>query len=157
MLNWAASNKLSLASNSLNTRNITKNTKTKEIIYKELSYKIVGLLFSLIKTLGGDYQEKYYQRGFEKLIYKEAIPFDRELFVKVEIDGEQIGKHFVDFVIDKRIVLEFKKGSFPRIGDIKQVLMYLKTLNLKLGILAYFSSNGVKIKRIINKDFREIL
>ena len=36
---------------------------TKEIIYKELSYKIVGLLFDLYKSIGGDYQEKYYQHG----------------------------------------------------------------------------------------------
>ncbi len=28
--------------------------------------------------------------------------------------------------------------------------MYLKTTGLKLGILAYFGTNGVKVKRIIN-------
>ena len=37
-----------------------------KIIYKELSYKIVGILFDVFKCLGGGCQEKYYQRAIKK-------------------------------------------------------------------------------------------
>jgi GxxExxY protein len=121
-----------------------------EILYKELSYEIVGALFDAFKALGASYKEKYCQRAVEKFLVKRKIPYKKEYPVDIMIESEFIGKHFLDFLIDDKVVLEIKKGNDSNISDIKQVLMYLKTTKLKLGILAYFGSNGVKYKRIIN-------
>ncbi|MBU0569199.1 GxxExxY protein [Patescibacteria group bacterium] len=128
---------------------------TRKLIYKELSYKIVGVLFGTYNQLGVSYHEKYYQKAIEKLLVKEKVKFQKEFPVKIEIDGESIGKHFVDFVVEDKIVLEIKKGNRFRMGDIKQVLMYLKSSKMKLGMLAYFGSNGVRMKRIINRHFKD--
>lgn len=66
--------------------------KTKiSLIYPELGYKIIGILYDVCNRLGSGYQEKYYQ---------------------------------------KALAVEFNK--------------------LKLGILANFTSEGVKYKRILN-------
>lgn len=123
-----------------------------DILYKELSYEIVGALFDTFKTLGSNYQEKYCQRAVEKFLTKRRIPFKREVPVEITIEDERIGRHFLDFLIDGSVVLEIKKGNKRNMSDIKQVLMYLKTTGLKLGILAYFGSNGVTYKRIINNS-----
>ena len=123
-----------------------------KIIYKELSYEIVGALFDAFKSLGSNYQEKYCQRAVEKFLIKRRIPFKREVPVEINIEDENIGRHFLDFLIDDSVVLEIKKGNKQNMSDIKQVLMYLKTTGLKLGILAYFGNNGVTYKRIINSS-----
>lgn len=123
-----------------------------KILYKDLSYKIVGALFDAFKSLGSNYQEKYCQRAVELFLLKRKIPFKREVPVQVVIEENIIGKHFLDFLIDNVVVLEIKKGNKETMSDIKQVLMYLKTTGLKLGILAYFGNNGVTYKRIINSD-----
>lgn len=128
-----------------------KQTNNK-IIYKELSYEIVGALFDAFKSLGSNYQEKYCQRAVEKFLTKRRIPFKREFPVEITIEDEKIGRHFLDFLIDDSVVLEIKKGNKQSMSDIKQVLMYLKTTGIKLGILAYFGSSGVKYKRIINSQ-----
>lgn len=125
-----------------------------KIIYKELSYEIVGALFDAFKSLGSNYQEKYCQRAVEIFLVKRKIPFKREVLVKIAVDDNLIGKHFLDFLISDAVILELKKGNKNNMSDIKQVLMYLKTTGLKLGILAYFGSNGVTYKRIINSDSR---
>lgn len=127
-----------------------KNQQSNKILYKELSYEIVGALFDTFKTLGSSYQEKYCQRVVEKFLIKRKISFKREFPVEIVVEDERIGRHFLDFLIDDSIVLEIKKGNKQNMSDIKQVLMYLKTTGLKLGILAYFGSNGVTYKRIIN-------
>lgn len=121
-----------------------------KILYKDLSYQAIGAAFDAFKSLGSNYQEKYCQRAIEKFLIRREIPFQREVPVKISIEEEQIGRHFLDFLIDGKIILEIKKGNRPNMSDIKQVLMYLKTTGLKLGILVYFGSNGVKYKRIIN-------
>lgn len=125
-----------------------------EILYKELSYEIVGALFDAFKSLGSNYQEKYCQRAVEKFLIKRKLSFKKEVPVEIFIEDESIGRHFLDFLIDDSIIFEIKRGNRSNMSDIKQVLMYLKTKRLKLGILAYFGSNGVKYKRIINNDSR---
>lgn len=121
-----------------------------EILYKELSYQIVGALFDAFKTIGANYQEKYCQRAVEKFLIKRSLLYKREVPVVIAVEGESIGRHFLDFLINDAVILEIKKGNRTNMSDIKQVLMYLKTTGLKLGILAYFGSDGVKYKRIIN-------
>lgn len=129
-----------------------QNQQSDKILYKELSYQIVGALFDAFKTLGSNYQEKYCQRAVEKFLINRRIIFKREVPVKILVNDEFIGRHFLDFLIDNKIVLELKKGNRTNISDVKQVLMYLKTTGLKLGILAYFGVDGVKYKRIINSQ-----
>ncbi|TSC75343.1 MAG: hypothetical protein G01um101430_438 [Parcubacteria group bacterium Gr01-1014_30] len=56
----------------------------------------------------------------------------------------------MDFVIDNKIVLELKKGERFSKKHIEQVYAYLKAANLELGIIAYFTKQGVRFKRIVN-------
>lgn len=129
-----------------------QNQKSDKILYKDLSYQVVGALFDTFKVLGSNYQEKYCQRTVEKFLIKRKVLFKREVPVQISVEGEKIGNHFLDFLISNVIILEIKKGNKTNMSDIKQVLMYLKTTGLKLGILAYFGSNGVVFKRIINSQ-----
>lgn len=78
------------------------------LIYPELSYKIMGALFKVHSILGSSYQEKYYQRAIEQEFIIQNINFQREVSVDVEYSDIKVGKHFLDFVIDQKIVLETK-------------------------------------------------
>lgn len=93
-----------------------------EILYKELSYQIVGALFDAFKSIGANYQEKYCQRAVAKFLEQRKIAFKREIPFDILIEDEKIGNHFLDFLIEEEIVLEIKKGNRPNISDIKQVL-----------------------------------
>ncbi len=121
-----------------------------KVIYPELSYRIVGILFDVHTELGNRYQEKYYQRAVEVKLKKEKIPYVREIAVDLMMDGEKIGKYFLDFLIDGKIIIELKvKSTFVK-NDFRQISAYLKASNLKLGILANFYGNSLEYKRILN-------
>jgi len=122
-----------------------------KIIEPELSYKIIGLAFEVFNDLGYGMSEKYYQRAFAKLLEENKIPFQKEQHIKLLYHEEPIGSYFLDFVIDKKIVVELKIR--PRLGyiHIKQVMGYLKSTGHKLAILIYFTRDGVKYRRIINE------
>lgn len=124
--------------------------KRKDLFYPELSYKIVGVLFSVFNELGYQYQEKYYQRAVARCFADLGISFKEQLSAPIEFRGKQIGRYIFDFLVDDKIILEIKRGDGFSIVDIRQVLGYLKKSDLKLGILARFSSHGLKFKRIIN-------
>ena len=60
------------------------------IIYKDLSYKIIGILFDIHKQLGNRYQERYYQRAVAEALKKNNLRFQKELSVNLEYDGKKI-------------------------------------------------------------------
>ena len=97
-----------------------------KIIYKELSYRIVGILFEVFNELGSGYQEKHYERVIEKCFSDENINYIRQAPYVIKMRDEIIGRYYMDFVIENKIVLELKKGNYFSPKNIKQVNGYLK-------------------------------
>ena len=126
--------------------------KRSDLIYPELSYQIVGVLFTVFNALGYGYREKYYQRAIREELTRLKVSFQEQVSFAVLFKGKMIGRQAFDFLIDKKIVLEIKRGDFFSKTDIVQTTGYLKTANLKLAILARFSSKGLKFKRILNTE-----
>lgn len=124
--------------------------KRNDLVYPELSYKIVGILFEVYNNSGYGYQEKHYQRAIALLLKEKNILFKEQVGISLVFKSNNIGKYFLDFLIDDKIVLEIKKGDrFSKI-HIDQINNYLKSAKYKLGILATFTSGGIKFKRILN-------
>lgn len=120
------------------------------IIEKELSYKIMGILFEVHNKLGGEYQEKYYQRAIAKAFKENKISFKEQIPVDLNFNGEKIGKYILDFLVERKIILEIKAA--PRLKPIyfRQVRAYLKAHHLELGILANFKGDLLTYKRILH-------
>lgn len=104
-----------------------------ELIYPELSYKIVGVLFRVHSKLGGNYQEKYYQRAVEIALKEDGLSFEKEIVVNLSFNDQKIGKYFLDFLIEGKIILEFKAKPNLSREDFRQVMAYLKAKNLEIG------------------------
>ena len=70
----------------------------------------------------------------------------------IKFREEIIGRYYMDFIIENKVVLEIKKGNHFVKSNIKQVQSYLQATNRKLGILANFTNNGIKYIRILNVE-----
>lgn len=123
-----------------------------DLIYPELSYKIVGILFRVHTELGGKYQEKYYQRAVGIALKEESLSYEKEIAVDLSFNSEKIGKYFLDFLIEDKIILELKATPRFNRDDFRQVSAYLKAKKLKLGILANFRGPKLIYKRILNSE-----
>jgi len=99
--------------------------------------------------LGSGYQEKYYQRAIARELNNRNIKFKEQVLVPLNFKGERIGKYFIDFLVEDKILLEVKVADKFYNRDIKQVLGYLKSKDIELGILANFTRKGLRIKRIL--------
>lgn len=124
--------------------------KRKDLIYPELCYQIMGILFSVWKEVGAGHKENFYQKAVatdfrdKKLLFKEQLP------VKINYKGKFIGIYYFDFLIAGKIILEIKVRNYFRKKDIDQLYSYLRAQKLRLGIIAHFTNTGVKFKRVIN-------
>lgn len=131
-----------------------KLIKTK-LIYPALSYELMAVLFKVHNHLGPNYQEKYYQRAIQIELDEQSIDFEREKRINLEYGGKPIGRYFIDFVIDGKIALEVKAADYFRRNFNIQVLAYLNSAKLKLGIIANFNSTKLLYKRLINPRYKD--
>ena len=123
------------------------------IIHKELSYKLTGFLFKAHKELGRFRNEKQYADYFESLLKNNGIKYCREhRIIDEKIDSKK-DRCIVDFLVEDKIILEFKAIDFITKDDYYQVKRYLSSLNLHLGILVNFRQYRLAPKRILNSDF----
>lgn len=102
--------------------------------------------------MGFGYAEKYYQRAYAEELANKNIKFKKEQEVKLVYNGKCIGKYFLDFIVEDKIIVELKVVAYIKYIHIKQVLEYLKVTSKKLAILIYFTKEDIKYKRVINSN-----
>ena len=124
--------------------------RREDLIYPDLSYKIIGVLFNVFNHVGYGHSEKIYQRAVAKGLQEINLEFKEQLPVKVIYQNKTIGQYYFDFLIDDKVVLELKVRNYFSKKDIEQTYSYLKAQKIKLGILAHFTRTGVKHKSIVN-------
>lgn len=122
----------------------------KPILYPQVSYQIMSVLFDTQNKLGNQLQEKYYQAGIAAGFKARNIPFQREVHVRLNDKHGQIGNYFLDFIIDRKIAVEVKAKPAIYNKDIRQLLAYLSVTHLKLGIIANFRTPRLTYRRVVN-------
>jgi GxxExxY protein len=84
------------------------STNSKNIIYKELSYKIIGLAMEVHSKLGFGFLEKVYENALMVLLEKNEIPAQQQAPVRVYFEGKVVGDYYADILVDNKIILELK-------------------------------------------------
>lgn len=133
-----------------------ESKRTKRIIYPELSYQVMGVLFKVHNKLGPTYQERYYQRAIAIELEAQRVLFEKEKQINLAYEEKKIGKYYLDFVIDNKIILEVKAVPFIRKEWTDQLVAYLVSTGLPLGIIANFRTPKLTYRRIVNPNIDKI-
>jgi len=98
-------------------------------------------------------------KGFKEIVYKDAleielkaagIRYEREKEFYVNYDNQLLIRKFrVDFWIYNEIILDAKAVSMVPSSFFKDILNYLKTSGIQLGLLVNFGADRLFYKRIV--------
>lgn len=121
-----------------------------EYLESELTSRLIRFAYDIFDELGYGLSERIYHRAYEQLLKSNGIQYSREKYGAITFKGSKIGKYFLDFLVEGKIALEFKVRNDIYYTDINQLLNYIKSEKLPLGLLIVFSKGGLKLKRIIN-------
>ncbi|MCW3084206.1 MAG: hypothetical protein JWP12_1572 [Bacteroidetes bacterium] len=121
-----------------------------DLIYPELSFKIVGCAFDVFNELGYGHPEKYYQKALSVALKNKNILFKEQAYFPLKFQGETIGKAFCDFIVEEQVIIELKKSANFSKSNIDQVNQYLKSSGMKLAILINYTPTGAIFKRLVN-------
>ena len=125
------------------------NTNEEKILYKDLSYKIVGLAMEVHSKLGYGFLEKVYENAMMVLFRREGIHAKQQAPITVYFDGEVVGDYYADILVEDKIILELK--AIEKITDVHraQTLNYLKATGLRLAILINFGRQRLEHERFV--------
>ena len=128
----------------------TNNTNKEEaILYKDLSYKIVGLAMEAHNELGNGFLEKVYENALMILFEENGIRASQQYPIPVRFHGHIIGDYFADILVEDSIILELKAQD--RITEVHkaQALHYLKATNFRLALLINFGKHRLEYERLV--------
>lgn len=128
----------------------------KNIIYKDLSYKITGLAIEVHNELGCGFLEKVYENAMMMLFEREKISARQQAPADVYFHEKVIGQYFADILVENKIILELKTIDAISNVHAAQVLNYLRATGIKLGLILNFGKPKFTFKRLVY-DGRNII
>ncbi len=118
-----------------------------------LSFGIIGVAMRVHSELGPGLREKVYEAALAAELKREGRTVRRQVNIPITIGGRRISKGArADLIIDEQIVIEVKAARGIGLHDVKQLLEYLKLLELRLGLILNFAAPSMRkgIKRVVN-------
>jgi len=119
------------------------------ILFKELSYKIIGAAMEVHRILGPGFLEAVYEAALAHELTLRGIPFERQKELPVYYKSQLVGHYVADFVVDGQIILELKAVSALTKAHEAQPHNYLAATGLRLAILFNFGADSLQQKRIV--------
>jgi GxxExxY protein len=114
-----------------------------------LAHDVIGRAIAVHRALGPGFVEAVYGRAMEIELRLARIPFDAEVCITVSYRGTPVGRHRLDLLIGRRVVVELK--ALPGVEPLhrSQVLAYLRATGCRLGYVFNFGTATLGIGRVI--------
>ena len=117
-----------------------------ELLHKDLTDKVIGAFYEVYNTLGYGFLEKYYEKAMilelESLGLRVETQVKRQVFYK----ATYLGDHFLDLVIEGKVIVEIKAVEQLAAAQEAQLLNYLRVTGFQVGLLLNFGKKS-EIKR----------
>jgi len=110
--------------------------------------KVLGCAFTVHRELGPGFVESIYHRAMCLELEAQGLPFEREKPLVVMYRGQGIPGQRVDLLVGGEVIVEVKAVGALEPVHLAQVLSYLKTTSLRVGLLINFREvllrNGIR-------------
>jgi GxxExxY protein len=113
-------------------------TRRSDLLDPDLSYAIIAAFYRVYKGLKTGLLESLYSRAMEKVLREYGLKVDREFGVPVFFEGEQLGFHRFDLLVEERVIVEVESTELLPPTAKRQLRGYLSATGLELGILLHF-------------------
>lgn len=121
-----------------------------EILFKEMTYNIIGACYEVHNNLGCGFLEAVYQEALAIELAERDIPFEKEKSLEISYKGVPLKKKYTaDFICYSSIVVELKALTALTSQHESQVINYLKATGVKIGFLFNFGETSLKYRRLI--------
>ena len=115
-----------------------------------LSEKVIGAAQMVSRVLGHGFLEKVYENALCIELTQREVLFTQQMPLEVRYRGMIVGDYVPDLVVERCLILEIK--ATPSVSAIhrQQCLNYLRTSDLRLGLVLNFGRAHLEVGRVVN-------
>jgi GxxExxY protein len=124
---------------------------------EDLAKITVDCGYQLHKQLGPGLLESVYEILLCESLKERGLKFDRQLSVPIKFNAIVVDNAFrADVLVEGKLLIELKSTEAHAPVHAKQLLTYLRLMDLPLGLLMNFGASSFKegIRRIANDYYR---
>jgi GxxExxY protein len=119
----------------------------------ELTYQILGAIYDVYKALGPGLLESVYEEALAYELQQRGLMVERQKLVPIIYKGNVLKTELrLDILVEGRVIVELKSVEEMKKVFYKQLLTYLRLMNLNVGILVNFNTDNIleSIDRVVN-------
>ena len=121
-----------------------------KLLYEDLTFKIIGAAKEVFNELGPGYLESVYEDAMCYELDLLHIPYQRQIDLDVKYKMAIFERKFrADLLVDERVLVENKALKKITNNDEAQLINYLKTTELRVGLLFNFGAEKFEMIRRI--------
>ena len=128
----------------------------KDLLYKEITGKIIGAAMEVHRVLGPGFLESVYEEAFCIELDSLGLQYKRQEELRIPYKDCILKQRYrADLIVEEKIIVDNKATKGIVEIDQDQLFNYLKATRLKVGLIINFGELRLRWKRIIcEKYFR---
>ena len=136
----------------LNDENDITTEQEERFSHSELTGKILGCCFEVMKELGPGFLEKVYKNALLMVMRQIGLKVDTERSYNVIFREKVIGRYVADLVVNDSVIVELKCCENLVREHQAQLFNYLKVSGLSVGLLVNFRHRKLDWKRLQSNE-----
>ena len=119
-----------------------------------LTRQIIKGYYTVYNRLGYGFLEQVYERSLLLELRKAGLDCQNQLPVPVFYDSGNVGHYFADIIVEDKVIVELKAAEQISEGHEKQLINYLGSTNIEVGLLMNFGKTPQFKRKIFNNELK---
>ena len=122
--------------------------------YAEITDKVLKAFYQVHTELGYGFSEKVYENALVILLQNLSLRVEQQVPITVYFHGQVVGEYIADLIVNAVVLLELKAVRKLIDQHSAQLLSYLKSTELEVGLLLNFGPSAA-FKRMVFDNERK--
>ena len=122
--------------------------------HAELTETIIGIFFDVYNELGYGFLESVYEESLAIALCEAGLTIARQVPIPVWFHGQNVGQFRADILVASSVLLELKSARTLEAAHEAQLLHYLKSTQIEIGLLLNFGARP-QFRRLLFDNVRE--
>jgi GxxExxY protein len=106
--------------------------------HAELTERVIGIFYDVYNELGYGFLESIYEESLTIALREAGLKVSRQLPIPVWFRGHTVGEFRADLLVENNVRLELKSARTLEPTHEAQLLHYLKSTEIEVGLLVNF-------------------
>ncbi len=125
-------------------------------LHHELTERVIRIFYQVYNELGFGFMESVYKEAMRVALLENGIRAEAELSLAVYFHDRVVGVFRADLVVERKVILELKIAERITKPHESQLLHYLKSSTMEVGLVLNFGETPAVRRLIMTNDRKKL-